>query len=329
MDTAAALANIKSSVDALHKQAPKPPRHAQALILRAASDLASKAGAHALSAQLVQKAASTPAQTNVAGWASEVVGSPGGQLVLLASQSSAFAAILARSNQVSALGASQTSVTVMQPPSPAAIVSEAAAIPLVAGSIAGLPVQPEKIASITSYTHEQSKRSSIASVARALLTQSLALGIDSIAFAASGPLSVLDGVTPTTPGTTVLKDVEALISALDTPSPDVTFVMSPAKLPLFLASAGERFPYAAIASSALDTQLIAIDPQGVAAAIGDAALDVSTESTLHMDTAPGAIIQGSPTRSAWQTDTLALRAILDAAWAARSGAVAHISTIGW
>lgn len=331
MDIASQLSDIKQSLNGLHQRsgASRPSNYAQAILLRACAEMASKAGNHALAASLVAKAAVEPAKTTVAGWAKELTESAAGQLLLMATARSAFATILARSHQVGVLGKTQQAVTVLAPPPRAAIVDEGAAIPVIAGSLSSLPVSPKKVAGITSYTSEQSKRSSIVSVARQLLTESLGKGLDALAFSDQGPFGLLQSVTPTAPGATPLDDVKALLDDLDEPSPDVVFVMSVSRLPVFLEAAGPSFPYAAVPSSVLADELIAVDPAGLAAAVSGGEIDVSLDSTLHMSDQPTAIIQGSPTRSLFQTDSYAMRALMDMAWAKRAGSVAFVDAVTW
>ncbi len=329
MDVTTQLANIKSSVDALHRQAPKPPKYGLTITLAVGAELARAAGNKALADKLLQRAANTPAMTSVPGWAQEVVASPSGQLVLLASHSSAFAQVLSRSAQIGALGQGQRTVVAVAQPNAAKIISEGEAIPIAAAALSSLPASPHKLASMVAFTSEAANRSSIATVCRSLLQQSLALGIDEAAFTDSGPLGLFQGLTPTSPEASAIEDTKALLANIAEPSADTIFVVHPARWPLFLQSVGPTFPYAVLPSTSVGDGLVCIDPQGIAAALGEALIDISTETTAHMSDTPGPVIAGSPTRSGWQTDTLIMRTLLDLTWAKRAGSVSHISAVNW
>jgi len=64
--------------------------------------------------------------------------------------------------------------------------------------------------------------------------------------------------------------------------------------------------------------------------------EVSEQALLHMDSDPAQIsTAGAPNliaggvRSLFQTDTIGLRMILQAAWALRAPAVAYIADVSW
>jgi hypothetical protein len=341
-DIISEIAGLKSLLvgveRAQRKSEPKPL--AMGMTLKIGSDLAYAAGNHMLGQSLATKAAALPAMTTDVAWAGDLTTSTSGQLLLLASSQSAFASILRRSNQVDVLGPSRRQVTVLDTPEPAQIVEEGEPIPVVSGSLSGLPINPKKLAAILNFSEEMGKRSNIASVARQLLTESLAMGMDDAAFSFSGPLSLFAGVTPTTGSTSVLEDVQLLLEALQNPSPGTTFVMSTARLPMFLEAVGSSFPYPVVASakaSAANDMLAAIDPAGLAGTAGNGVIDVSKHGALHEDSEPlplvngvtGAEVTASPIRSFYQTNSISLRAMLDVAWKSRTGSVAYIASVGW
>ena len=82
--------------------------------------------------------------------------------------------------------------------------------------------------------------------------------------------------------------------------------------------------------------VILLDAADFFSATGDEPqFSVSDQATLHMeDTAPQAIgVSGSatnPIRSLWQTDSIAVRMMLDISWdMRRTGVVAWTQTITW
>lgn len=335
MDTTTAFANIKRSLDALHQRSDNTSKakFATALIMRAGADLARTAGNVALAQRLEQRAAVLPAQTTVPDWAGDLARSDGGQLILMAMARSAFAQVLARSNQISLLGPTQQRVSVLDTPAAAELVDEGQPIPHMDGSLTRLPVSPKKLAAIVGFTSEMAKRSNIAVVARVLLTSSFGRGIDAISLTDQPPFGVLQGITPTAAGATPLEDAGALIAAIDDPSTGATFIMHPSKLPAFLASTGQLFPYPTSSSIYAGDRLILVDPLGLAGGIGEAELAVSRQALAHEDDVPLPISAGavtaSPVRSYYQTDSMALRGIVDVAWTTRPNSVAFVSAVGW
>lgn len=335
MDITTSLANIKRSLDALHQRSDNTSkaRFATALVMKAGADLARSAGNIDLAQKLEQRAAVLPAQTTVPDWAGDLARSDGGQLVLMSMARSAFAQVLARSNQISLLGPTQTRVSVLDPPAAAQLVDEGMEIPHMDGSLTRLPVSPKKLAAIVGFTSEMAKRSNIAQVARMLLTSSFGRGIDALALTDAAPFGILQGVTPTAAGATPLEDAGALIAAIDEPSSGATFIMHPAKLPAFVASTGQLFPYPVLSATYAGDRLILVDPVGLAGGIGEAELAVSKQALLHEDDAPLPISAGavtaSPVRSYFQTDSMALRGIVEVAWTTRPNSVAFIASVGW
>ena len=85
--------------------------------------------------------------------------------------------------------------------------------------------------------------------------------------------------------------------------------------------------------------VILIDAADFVSVEGDAPrFDVSDQATLHMETVPLQIatgVQGSgvlatPTQSLWQTDTMAIRMLMDVNWTLRrAGIVQWIVTVTW
>jgi hypothetical protein len=65
---------------------------------------------------------------------------------------------------------------------PAKIIAEGAAIPLVRGSFAPLNLTPFKLANICGFSKELAQVSVIEAAVRTLLQQSVAAGLDAIAF---------------------------------------------------------------------------------------------------------------------------------------------------
>jgi hypothetical protein len=346
-DLKRSIQDIQSGISRLDANSRrKPARPGQAIIQRAAAQLARVCGDEALANVMEAKAAVAPAQTTVATWAAELVstGLPG--LILSLERQSAMAAILTKSPQVSVLGVGVTRVPVAGVAPPARVVAEAGVIPVLRGTFAALSLTPFKLAAICPFSDELAEFSTIEAAVRSLLSQSIAAGMDAVAFSTASPGGLLNGVTPiaasaATPSTAAMAaDLKALLAALTNPSPDVVFVMAPAQALVASTVLLPGFLYPILTSSALTAgQVVAVDPMGVAAAISaEPQILVSQSAAIHEeDTTPLPLATGAqgsgvvavPMRAAFQTDVSLMRVIMHCAWAARVGAVSSISAVSW
>ena len=100
-------------------------------------------------------------------------------------------------------------------------------------------------------------------------------------------------------------------------------------------ASGCRRPRPTGSSAALEPgTVLAVNPAALAVAISPVPrLDLSRETTLHMDTAPAQLVDGSaasPARSAWQTDVVATRLILQIGYVLRApGSVSIMAGVSW
>jgi len=312
------------------------------LVGEVAAQLARRNGNEALADKIMAKAITSPAQTTVPGWAQELslTGLPG--LILSIQRRSAAAAILARSPQVSMLGVGQVRVPIAAAATPASWVVEGAAIPVFRGTFSAATMSPGKIAAIISFSEELSRVSNIEDVSRMLLSQSVADGLD-LAFFATSPPGVLAGLTPLTASTAtstldaLLADLSALLRALNVPSPNVVFAMAPSNYLTASALLPPTFGYTLAPSTALATgTCVAIDADGVAAALGEERFTISTAAAIVERDDPGAMstvgspnVIGAPERSLFQTDSVGVRVIAPAAWTARPNSAAVVNSVKW
>jgi hypothetical protein len=103
--------------------------------------------------------------------------------------------------------------------------------------------------------------------------------------------------------------------------------------------AGPAFQYSIFGTAAVASgTVIAIAPNGVASGFdGVPTIETSTETTLHLDTAPVAIgsagtppVVAAPTRSLFQTDTRALKVRTKCAWSVvHPGSVQYLTGANW
>jgi len=313
-----------------------------AFVLDVAARVAAKAGNVEMADRLRQKAATAPAQTTVAGWAAELA-IPGLPVFLLSATTySAFAEILRRSPQLATLDKGTIRVPIAGAATPATIVGEGQPIPLFKGSLTAPSMSPSKFASLTSFTEELARSSNIEQVARLLLQQSIGLGVDGVAFSSTPP-GILNGLVALTASnssdaiTALTADIATLVGGLTNPSANIVFAMNVQQWTtagaLIPSLIGRIFPSSAIPPK----QVIAIDPNGVAAALdGEPSIMLSESATVHESDAPAQLaIVGSPNsvsapmRSSFQTDTIIAKITFHAAWTARPGSVSFMNSVKW
>ena len=182
-----------------------------------------------------------------------------------------------------------------------------------------------------------------------LVREDLAASLDASVFsnaaavAGTRPAGIFNGVTPITGATAgadaMATDLEKLAgSVLSNGGSEVVYVMSPkqyasVKLRLLTPITPNIWVSPALAAGTI----AAIEPRAFVSAFGpEPRINASAEATVHFeDTNPAEIVAAggvaaAPTRSAWQTDLIIIRAILDAAWTMRaSGMVAVITDAHW
>lgn len=211
---------------------------------------------------------------------------------------------------------------------------------------AGAILRPRKLSIITSYTHEQAESSNLEAIIRATLSEATGLALDAQMFSANAgtaaaPAGLFNGVTPltptavsgsTTPAEAAATDISNLFGALTTNGAGkaaiiVAAVPQATRLKLI---AGPQFDIDIIPSTAL--------PAGTVAAIEVAsfvsgfdsvpAFRASRDAAIHFeDTAPAdPIMSGTPVRSMYQLDAVALRMDVMAAWAMRATGHAQFIT---
>jgi len=188
--------------------------------------------------------------------------------------------------------------------------------------------------------------------------------LDATAASALRPAGIRNGVSVTTATagggfTALIGDLKALVAALITGTAGnirtPVWIMNPIQqLAISLTqNAGGEFPFAAeinqnrfqgmpviVSSTVTAGMVILVDAADFVALEGDApSFSVSDQATLHMeDTTPLPIATGAqgpgvlatPTRSLYQTDSMALRMIMDINWAfRRTGGVAWTQAVTW
>lgn len=317
----------------------------------------------------VLRTATVPATTTLAGWALELVQTSIGDFIDSLMPSSVYPALSARGgrftfgrNGIVALPARQATPTLA-----GAFVAEGAAIPVRQGAFTSITLTPRKMGVISTFTRQIMEHSTpaIEQQIRSMMQDDTAVALDTVLLDATAgstlrPPGLRYNVSATgaTSGggfNALVGDIKALVGVLAAANSlrAPVWIMNPVDvLSLTLTqNAGGDFPfqveanggrlqgYPIIQSTTMPAKMIILlDAADFFSATGDEPqFSVSDQATLHMeDTAPQAIgVSGSatnPIRSLWQTDSIAVRLMLDISWAMRRtspSVVAWTQTITW
>ncbi len=249
-------------------------------------------------------------------------------------------------------------------------VGQGAPIPVRQAGFSATSLTPKKMAVITTFTREIAEKSTpdIEQVLRTAIQEDTGVAIDTVLLDANAattirPAGLRNGITglmPTANGgfAALVADLKGLVGALITSSGgnirQPVWVMNPVQaLSISLTQNGNGdFPFAAdlragtllgypVAQSATvpNGTVALVDAADFFTATGDEPrFEVSDQAVLHMeDTAPAQIsaadtpnVVAAPIRSMFQTDSLALRMIMDLNWAMRrAGMVAFVQGVTW
>jgi hypothetical protein len=199
---------------------------------------------------------------------------------------------------------------------------------------------PRKLACISCCTTELVRTSSGESVLTTLLRESAAMALDASVFSnqtatADRPAGLLLGVTPITAATggddaAMMADLSALAAQVGQASSGLAFVAHARQANVIRIRRGSQWPgdvpvWPTIAIP--PGRVIALSPETFVSAFGsEPRIDASRETLIHTDTAPAQIgtpgspnVVAAPTRSMWQSDTIAVKLTLKCAWALRGG----------
>jgi HK97 family phage major capsid protein/HK97 family phage prohead protease len=248
-------------------------------------------------------------------------------------------------------------------------VAEGSPIPVRQAAFTPITIGLKKMAVISSYTREISEHSNpqIEAILRQLIGEDTRIAIDTVlidinpatAVRPAGLRSGVAGLTPTAGGgfTALVGDIKQMIGVLAAANSlrEPVWIMNPQQSNSIslTATANGVFPfkqeidnkmlqgYPLIISSTMPNGTVllldAVDFMSVSG--DDPRFEVSDQATLHFeDTTPlqlttgpqGTAVAATPTRSMFQTDSLALRMILPMNWAMRrTGVIAWIAAVTW
>jgi hypothetical protein len=258
---------------------------------------------------------------------------------------SAAAAILSQSVQFSFDGVASISVPSMTLPF-AGFVGEAQAIPVLQGTTsANVPMTPSKFAAIVTLTREMIEGGDAEAAVTQVLQENIGGSLDaaffnnSAAVATVSPAGILNGAINVTPAATgagdIAADIANLAQALGPVSGNSPIVLIGAPKQISAIKSLIYDPPPLFTSNALPAgTLVAIVPASIACAVGTPVIEASRETHLHMANPASDIVVSlgtvaAPAKSMFQTDSSALRFLMDITWTKRGAGVAMISGANW
>jgi hypothetical protein len=284
--------------------------------------------------EVLTRAAVAPAMTTTAGWAAELAQTLVYDALDALGPASAGAQVLLNGLVVSFDGAATISVPgFVAEFGNSGWVAEGQPIPVRQLSAVPQSLVAHKLSSIAVLTQEMMDSSNAEKLIGDTLIAAAGRMLDEVLFdvnpaTAARPKGLRNGIAALTPsnnsssGEAALEDVIALIGALAPVAGNGPYILvAPAGRAALLTA---RFPGGVSSNikiygtSALTTDLLAIAPAALVAAL-DPAPDIETSNagTLHMDTAPTAVGSAAPTRSLFQTNSVALKVQWPITWALR------------
>lgn len=226
---------------------------------------------------------------------------------------------------------------------PAEWVREGSPIPVVRGVASAVTMAPYKLGDIVPLSSEMMRSSSAEAVVRDALIKGVGPALDRSLFSdAPGvpglrPPGLLNGVPAsdasdeTNKSEAMVSDISALVAALGAygGNGNIAIIAPPKQAVRMMMRGfiGQRAPFPLLIAD--QPHLIAIAAAALAVAIDPPRIDAGGEVLLHMDDAPGEIVNGgamaAPVRSTWQTDSVGLRFLLPVSWVLRAPAVAWLT----
>jgi hypothetical protein len=229
-------------------------------------------------------------------------------------------------------------------------VAEGSPIPARQLSLDGVSLTPDKLACITTFTHETLVGSlpNIVGVVGRVLSESVALDLDSALFDTTQGTSTRPGglragiaglTASASTGDEAMKiDLSVLAAAVSSVAGNggIVFIAAPRQAAA-IKIRQPAFGYEVLSSSSLTAgTVIAVAVNALVSAINSQpVIESSIVSTIHENTTPLPIVDGSSTpaagtRSLWQSDTVGLRLVLEVSWGLRSAsALAWTSSVVW
>jgi hypothetical protein len=299
---------------------------------------------------ILQRAAETGGTTTVAGWAAELVGTAVADWLPSLYPLSAAAQIIARGMLLTFDGNGTIKVPGRATaPTAAPSVAEGGPIPARSYTLASAVLSPRKTGAIVAWSRELARLATSGEIVfRALLEEDFALSLDTAYFSAgagsaSDHAGLLNGVTATPPSSGVpasdmQRDLVALAEAVSPASSDaLIFVCAPGRAAAI--NLNETIEATVLPSIAVPAaRVIALDASALVHGFsGVPDFLASSEATVVMSDTPTDIgvvgsptVVAAPTQSLFQTAQVAMRMLVDCAFAKRRpGCVAYLDATDW
>jgi HK97 family phage major capsid protein len=317
---------------------------------------------------VVTRSATLPATTTATNWAIELVQTSISSFMQVLMPSSVYPSLSAKGMRLNfgrsgiiSIPTRDTSV-----PIAGAFILQGDPIPVKQGKFTAATLGPKKMAVISTFTREIAEHSTpaIEGLIRDAMQEDTSFALDGVlvgtsAATAAAPAGLRVGAaagTATAGGgfAALVADMKMMVGALITTSNgnlrSPVWLMNPANAlsASLTQNAGGNFPfkqeiasgsfngYPLIVSSTVPVNtVIFLDAADFVSIEGDSPrFDVSDQALLHMETTPAQISTigtavAFPTRSLYQTDTMALRMIMDINWVMRRPTVTWLAAVTW
>jgi HK97 family phage prohead protease len=316
----------------------------------------------------IEKTASAPAMTTVAGWAQELAQTIYADFMALLMPNSVYPRLAAKGLALSFGRAGRIIIPTRNrtPTIAGSFVGEGQPIPVRQGQFTSQTLVPKKLGIITVYTREMDEHSipAIEGLLRQAVQEDTAVSLDSVLLdtnpaTAVRPAGLFNGITPITPATgggftALVADMKALTAAI------LQLTQGHIRMPVWLMNMTQvnsikltpnplgAFPFRdeiqagnLLGFPVIDSGTVPVGTVGMVDAadfvtVGGEAprFEISDQAVLHLDdTTPLPIVDGgtpaAPVRSLWQTDSLGLRMIWPLNYLMRRPIVAVINGVTW
>lgn len=298
-------------------------------------------------AEVIERAASAPAMTTVAGWAAELAQRLLADTLDAMGPVSGGAQLLRQSLLLSFNGSGRVTVPgFVADVGDAAWVAEGDPIPVNQMPSASVNLDPYKVGSIAVLSREMIESSNAERLISDALIRAAGLALDAALFDANAattarPAGLRSGISTLTASVitdfsqALVEDMGNLISAVSAVggAGPYAIVLKPGRMATLRMNFVQLTPAVIlIPSTAIGNVVMAVATQALVAAISaNPEVEVSQAATLHMSDTPVAVgpAAATPSRSLWQTDAIAVKVRWPASWALRDSRGVAWLTPAW
>jgi hypothetical protein len=286
--------------------------------------------------ELIERAASNPAMTSVAGWAAELAQKRVVDTLDAMGAASGAADVMKAGLVLDWDGAGTISAPgFVASGANSGFVQEGQPIPVRQLAAAAAQLTPAKLASIAVLTREMIQSSNAEKLIGDALVASSGLALDNVFFGAlaataAQPAGIRYNIAALPPSAStdafgaVFEDTLTLINAVSVVGGKGPYLIigSPGRIMSYAMRTGSERTIEtgliSIMSNAMGADVMAIAPNALIAALSaDADVETASSATLVMDTAPVAPDTTLATKAMWQTDSIAIKVRWPVTWSLR------------